>query len=49
VLATLRLPLDVGAPEEIAIQGEVDLVLRSFAEAIAFVQAGTAHGNVPST
>jgi hypothetical protein len=49
VLATVRLPLDVGGPEEKTIQGEVDLVLRSFAEAIAFVQAGTtAHGSLPS-
>ena len=40
VLATVRLPLDAGAPDEGALQGEVDLVLRSFAEALAFVQAG---------
>ena len=39
VLATVRLPLDAGVPDEPALQGEVDLVLRSFAEALAFVQA----------
>jgi predicted PurR-regulated permease PerM len=40
VLATVRLPLDAGAPDEEALQGEVHIVLRSFAEALAFVQAG---------
>ncbi|MBL0389591.1 AI-2E family transporter [Ramlibacter monticola] len=40
VLATVRLPLDADSPDESALQGEVDLVLRSFAEALAFVQAG---------
>jgi hypothetical protein len=40
VLATVRLPLDAGVPDESALQGHVDLVLRSFAEALAFLQAG---------
>ena len=40
VLATVRLPLDAAVPDEAALKGEVDLVLRSFAEALAFLQAG---------
>jgi hypothetical protein len=40
VLAAVRLPLDAGVADESALAGEVDLVLRSFGEAVAFVQAG---------
>jgi hypothetical protein len=39
VLVTLRLPLATGVPDEAVLRGEVDLVLRSFAEAVAFVEA----------
>ena len=39
MLVTVRLPLDPGVSDEAALQDEVDLVFRSFAEAVAFVQA----------
>jgi predicted PurR-regulated permease PerM len=39
-LATVRTPLDAGLPGEASLRGEVDRVLRSFAEALAFVQGG---------
>jgi len=48
VLGTVRLPLDLDGPDEKAIQGEVDIVLRSFAEAVAFVQAGTTVSDSPT-
>ncbi|MDB5861978.1 MAG: transporter [Ramlibacter sp.] len=38
LLATVRLPLDTDGEIETAVQSEVDLVLRSFAEAVAFTQ-----------
>jgi predicted PurR-regulated permease PerM len=42
VIATVRLPLAGGEEVEAAVRGEVDLVLRSFAEAVAFARDAAA-------
>ncbi len=42
MLLTVRLPLEEGLAEEEFVRGHVDLVVRSFSEAVAFVLAGRA-------
>lgn len=46
MLLTVKLPLEQGAADEALVAGQVDLVVRSFSEAVAFVLAGSANAGL---